>query len=86
MDEILAKMAFHNFRCAPNLGEHPVTPITNIDLPRKQTIDVTKIWFKLLKLERSADNIGREFWARIFWGGGLKAWRLEAEKLACKIR
>ena len=34
-----------------------------------------------MKLERNADKFGREFWACILRGGGLKPWKNKAEKL-----
>ena len=51
-------------------------------VPRKQKIGVkTKIVFKKVKLEKNADNFGREY-----WGGGLKPWKNKADKFAEKNR
>ena len=37
-----------------------------------------------MKLERNADEFGREFWACIFWED-LKSWKNKAEKFAEKF-
>ena len=37
--------------------------IVTVGLPREQKIGVRKLRFGKVKLERSADKFGREFWA-----------------------
>ena len=49
-------------------------------LPCKQKISVNKFGFEKVKLERNADDFGRES------GGGLKPWKNKAEKFAEKVR
>ena len=57
----------------------------NLGFPHKQNIGMKNVGFEKVKLERNADNSGREFWARIFCGG-LKPWKNKAEKFAEKNR
>ena len=48
----------------------PKNNIKYLDLPSKQKSAWINFGFKKVKLERNADNSGREFWAWIFGGGG----------------